>query len=253
MKPLRTLVVDDEAAARRLLCSMLQGRDDIEVVGEASDGAEAVEKIRALCPDIVFLDVQMPEMDGFSVIDEVGVASMPRTVFVTAYDRYATRAFDVHAIDYLLKPYDEERLDRAVNRAMATTAGAAGELASRLTELLTHLRSARRYRTRISVKEGDRIRLVDIRTIDWIEAAGKIVRIHVNNGVIDTRISLSALQQRLDPESFVRVHRSIIVNARRVIEIQPWFHGQYVLILQDGKKVISGRSYRAEVGRFIQS
>lgn len=252
MKPFRTLVVDDEAAARRLLCSMLQGRDDIEVVGEAGDGAEAVEKIRALCPDIVFLDIQMPEMDGFGVIAEIGATSMPRTVFVTAYDRYATRAFDVHAIDYLLKPYDQERLDRAVERAIATTGGAAGVLASKLTELLTHLHSGKRYRTRISVKHGDRIRLIDVRTIDWIEAAGKSVRIHVNSGVIDTRISLSALHQRLDPESFVRVHRSIIVNASRVIEIQPWFHGQYVLILQDGKKVISGRSYRSEVGRFIQ-
>jgi two-component system LytT family response regulator len=244
----RALVVDDEEPARAMLCSMLRQRNDVEVVGEAGDGGEAVELIERLAPDLVFLDVQMSEMDGFGVIEKIGPAKMPRTIFVTAFDQYALRAFEVQALDYLLKPYDTSRLNRAIDRARATQPAAA---VAELTRVLAILRARREFPDRIPIRLEGRTRLIDVMTIDWIEAADKQLRFHVGRTCLETRGALTAIEEQLNPRVFARVHRSIIVNLRRLVEIQPWFHGEYVLVLQDGSKLHSGRSYRAQIGNLL--
>ncbi len=247
MTVLRALVVDDEEPARALLCSMLRDRDDIDVVGQARDGEEAVELIRRIVPDLVFLDVQMSEMDAFGVIEKIGPEKMPRTIFVTAFDRYAIRAFEVQALDYLLKPYDSQRLNRAIDRARASQSVSAAEL----TELLAHLRVRREFLDRIPIRLDGRTRLVDVMSIDWIEAKDKLLQFHVGRTSLETRGTLTAIEEQLNPRLFARIHRAIIVNVRRLVEIQPWFHGEYVLILQDGSKLHSGRSYRARVAELM--
>lgn len=248
MTMLRALVVDDEEPARALLCSMLRDRDDVNVVGQARDGEEAVELIRRLAPDLVFLDVQMSEMDAFGVIEKIGPAKMPRTIFVTAFDRYAIRAFEVEALDYLLKPYDSQRLNRAIDRARASQTVS---VVAELTELLAHLRVRREFLDRIPIRLDGRTRLVDVMSIDWIEARDKLLKFHVGRTSLETRGALTAIEAQLNPRLFARIHRAIIVNVRRLVEIQPWFNGEYVLILQDGSKLHSGRSYRARVAELM--
>jgi two-component system LytT family response regulator len=232
---------------------MLRQHTSLEVVGQAADGLEAVEQIRSLAPDLVFLDVQMPGLDGFGVIETVGTQRMPKTIFVTAYDQYAIKAFDVHALDYLLKPYDAARFDRAVSRAVAAIGDAEPDAVSlQLCELLAHLRARRQYVDRLTVRTDGRVRLVDVAAIDWIESSGKFVKLHVGATTFESRDTLSATERRLDPQVFVRVHRSVVVNARRVVEIQPMFHGEYVLLLRDGSKIFTGRTYRDEVARLMR-
>jgi two-component system LytT family response regulator len=250
---LRTLIVEDEPHARALLCSMLAARDDVEVVGEAADGRAAVEAIAEHQPDLLFLDVQMPELDGFRVLQEACVERSPVVVFVTAFDRYALRAFDVHAVDYLLKPFDAERVDRAVTRAAAQleTVGAA-EVHRRLAELLAHVRGPdRKPLERIPLKVDGRVRFVNVADVDWIEADDHMLRLHVGKEVHVIRESLGNIEARLDPGEFVRLHRAIIVNVRRILEVQPWFQGDYVVVLADGTKLTTGRTYRDNLRRLI--
>ena len=192
-------------------------------------------------------------MDGFGVIEAVGTERMPRTIFVTAYDQYAIKAFDVHALDYLLKPYDAARFDRAVSRAVAAlTDDGPAVVQSQLGELLAHLKAKSGYVDRLTVRTDGRVRLVDVATIDWIESSGKFVQVHAGATTIESRDTLTATERRLDPRVFVRVHRSIVVNARRVVEIQPMFHGEYVLLLRDGSKIFTGRTYRDQVARLMR-
>jgi len=243
----RVLIVDDETLARRLLVEMLEPRTEVEIVGEAASGTTAVEEIRRLEPDIVFLDVQMPELDGFGVIQALG-DNLPAIVFVTAYDEYAVRAFDVEALDYLLKPFDGERVTRALDRALA-------RVSSRETERIA--RAARRIaertslppvrRSRIPIHVDGSVRFVEAGSIDWVEAEGKSVQIHRGGETIRTRQAISDLEDTLAPLDFVRVHRSALVNVAAIQEIQPWFHGDYVILLRNGAKVTTGRSYREVV------
>ena len=245
---LRVLVVDDEPLGRQRLLDLLHDEVDVEVVGTAADGAAAVEAIRSVRPDLVFLDVQMPGSTGFDVIDTVGASRMPAVVFVTAYDRYALRAFDVHALDYLLKPFDRERFQQALGRARQhLDRKNAGELERRLLELVQDLRSSPQRPERFVIKSGGRVFFVRTDEIDWVEAAGNYVKLHVGNEAHLLRETMNALEAQLDPDVFFRIHRCHIVNIERVKELQPWFNGEYVVFLRSGARLTLSRGYREKL------
>ena len=246
----RVLVVDDEAPARRLARSLLAEMDEVEVIGDAARGQTAVDAIRQLRPDIVLLDVQMPGLDGFGVVAAVGVPNMPAVIFVTAYERYALKAFEVHAVDYLLKPFDHGRFRTAMERAIVRVrSGRSSELSGRLEMLLNRL-ARDRSPDRITLKVDHRHILIDAATIDCIEVSDKVVLVQTAEQIYRVRETLNRIERRLPSEQFVRIHRSVIVNIKRVKEIQTWFQGDYVLILNNGKRVMSGRAYRDVVRRF---
>ena len=242
---IRALIVDDEPLARERLQMMLKPELDIEVVGEAINGDAAVAAIRKLAPDLVFLDIQMPVIDGFSVITEIGAERMPLTIFVTAYDRYALRAFEVHALDYLLKPFDRERFQQALARARAQLQGKeTAALNQRLAALLEQLHGEKQPLERVVVKESGRIFFLKAEEIDWVEAAENYVNIHAGKASHLLRETMSRLETRLDPSRFVRIHRSAIINIERLQELQPLFHGDYTVILNDGTKLTLSRGYK---------
>ncbi len=246
MPALRVLVVDDEPVARAGLTALLAHDPGLTVVGECRDGQEAVDTIRRLGPDLVLLDVQMPEMDGFQVIRAVGPDRMPPVIFVTAWDQFAVRAFEVHALDYLLKPFDDERFAEAMARAKRLIAsGEVGDLAGRLAALLRHPEATGPWLSRIVVRKPSGAVFVPVDEIDWVEAADYCARVHARGKVHVIRESMQRLEQRLDPTRFFRVHRSGIVNLDRVREMQPARHGDHVLVLQDGTRVRLSRSRKA--------
>jgi two-component system LytT family response regulator len=253
----RVLIVDDEPLARERLRTLLQEEPGFEIVGEAGDGTTGAESILALQPDLVFLDVQMPGADGFDVIDAVGPDKMPFVVFVTAYDRYALRAFDVHALDYLLKPFDRERFKQALARArqQLDRNNNNGEIERRLAAIVHDLKPAKARTDRFVVKSGGRIFFVRTSEIDWIEAAGNYVKLHVGNDSHLIRETMNAVETKLSPELFVRIHRCHIVNIEQVRELQPWFNGEYVVFLKNGTRLTLSRGYRERlqerVGRTI--
>jgi two-component system LytT family response regulator len=254
MPPIRTLIVDDEPLARQRLGDLLRGEPGVEVVGECGDGREAIAAIRRDAPDLVFLDVQMPAPDGFGVIQAVGAERMPAVVFVTAYDRYALQAFEVQALDYLLKPFDRERFRKALDRARAQVERArAGDLGDRLAALLDEVHPDRRPAERLVIKSGGRVLFLRTAEIDWVEAAGNYLRLHVGTEVHLLRETMNGLEARLDPDQFLRIHRSTLVNVERVREIQPLFHGDYVILLQDGTELAMSRGYRQKLQRFLGS
>jgi two-component system LytT family response regulator len=241
----RVLIVDDEPLARERIRTLINEDPGFEVVGEAADGTAAAESIMAMHPDLVFLDVQMPGADGFDVIDAVGAGRMPFVVFVTAYDRYALRAFDVHALDYLLKPFDRERFRQALERANEQIERrGGGEIERRLTALVNDLKPAKARTDRFVVKSGGRIFFVRTAEIDWIEAAGNYVKLHVGTDTHLIRETMNAVESRLSPEMFVRIHRCHIVNIEQVRELQPWFNGEYVVFLKNGTRLTLSRGYR---------
>lgn len=242
--PLQCVIVDDEPLARDLLRSMLAEIEDVEVVAEFGEGKSAVEGIRDLRPELVFLDIQMPERDGFEVIAELAPDELPAVVFVTAYDEYALRAFEVHALDYLLKPFDRERLERTVRRAVDQLRRPGGGDRQGLMSLLQQLNRERRQQQRLVIKVRDRIYLQDVEEIDWIEANGRFVDIHVGDQTHSMRDTMQNMKETLDPTRFVRVSRSAIVNLDRVAEIQPWFSGDLVLIMRNGTNITTTRGYR---------
>jgi two-component system, LytTR family, response regulator len=246
---IRALIVDDESFARKGLRTLLRDDEDITIVGEAPNGRRAVTAIRELRPSLVFLDVQMPELDGFGVIDEVGVDAMPATIFVTAYDQYALAAFEVHAVGYLLKPFDRDRFARTLQHAKKRlTQPAEQGLGPEALKMLDALRSQRRYTDRLLVNTDGRIIIVKTADLRWIEAADNYVRLHVGTGSgYLLHESMRALEERLDPAHFVRVHRSAIVNVEWIKEIQPWYAGALVVILQGGERLTVSRSFRDRV------
>jgi two-component system LytT family response regulator len=244
----RVLIADDEPLARERLRMLLATEDWVDVAAECATGAEAVAAIQKLKPDLVFLDVQMPGASGFDVIDSVGVDRMPPVVFVTAYDRYALRAFDVHALDYLLKPFDRERFQQALSRARQHLERRdAGELQRRLLELVQDLRSSPQRPERFVIKTGGRVFFVRTDEIDWIEAAGNYVKLHVGSEAHLLRQTMNALEAQLDPDHFFRIHRCHIVNIERVKELQPWFNGEYVVFLRSGARLTLSRGYREKL------
>jgi two-component system, LytTR family, response regulator len=251
MPALRALVVDDELLARRRLTMLLADEPDVEVVAECENGEEAVAAIEAHAPNLVFLDVQMPEVDGFGVLEAVGPERMPAVIFVTAYDRYALRAFDVHAVDYLLKPFARARFEQALARAraglLAPPPDPPAEDAHPLAALLDELRKGGRWLERLAVHEGGRVFFLRTVEIDWIESAGNYLRLHAGADQHLVRGTIKAIEGKLDPARFLRVHRGTLVNLDRVREIHPWFNGEYVLTLHDGTRLESGWGYGKRV------
>jgi len=242
---LRVLIVDDEPLARARVRRLLGREPRVSAIDEARSGAEAVRLIGQRRPDLVFLDVQMPKLDGFGVIEQVGADRMPPVVFVTAYDQYAVQAFEVHALDYLLKPFTQERFAAAMSRAVATIDGGAGGagFGASLRALLQQLSRPRAYLDRIAVTVGGR--LIPLRTgdIDWIASAGKYIVLHAGPAEHLVRESMQAIEDKLDPKRFVRVHRQAIVNLDRIAEIQPLFHGECAIVLKTGARLTLGRAY----------
>lgn len=244
---LRALIVDDEPLARRGLLRFLREDPDIEVVAQCGDGQSAVAAILGKKPDLVFLDVQMPAMDGFEVVRRIGAEKMPATVFVTAYDRYALRAFEANAIDYLLKPVGKPRFEKALARAKERIAEKSNRDASqRIITMLGQLNGEKTYLERLPVSENGRILFVKTKEIDWIEANGNYARLHVGARTLEIRETLSALEQKLNPHDFLRIHRSTIVNVHLIKEIQPWFHGHHLVLLHNGQELRMSR-YQTDV------
>jgi two-component system LytT family response regulator len=265
-RKIRAIVVDDESLAREALLVMLAGDSEIEVVAECRNGREAIEAIREQAPDIVFLDIHMPETDGFQVIEEIGVERMPVTVFVTAYDKHALRAFEAHALDYLLKPFDYDRFESAVQRAKNfVRQKKLGEMSENLFAALQDLKPqsdatftpastekndesiSSQPLERVVIKSGGRIYFLKTEEIDWVEAAGDYLTLHSGDKTHLIRETMNDFHRELDTKKFLRIHRSTIVNVERIKDIQPMFKGEYVITLTNGKRLKSSRGYRSEL------
>ncbi len=243
MRKLRILIVDDEQPARKKLQSFLKNEERTESVREAGDGREAVDAINSYKPDLVFLDIQMPEMDGFEVIKAVGMERMPAVVFVTAFDEYAIAAFEVQAVDYLLKPYDQDRFSKSFDRAIERIR-AGEENAALFTRLLEEVKSESRYLKRIMVRKLGRYFFVRVEDIIYLSAEEKYINIHTREGKHMIRETMAGIEERLDPSRFARIHRSHIVNLDFIKEIQPWTHGDSIVILKNDEKLFLSRRYR---------
>jgi two-component system LytT family response regulator len=263
-QPITVLVADDEPLARRRLLRLLRAEPGIDVVAECKGGRSAVEQILARSPDLVFLDIQMPDLDGFGVIAEVGAERMPAVVFVTAYDQYALRAFEVHAFDYLLKPFEGERFHAALSRVRSFLSarrrdGYPGEeqLRRLLAEVLGReteapAKPASPFFERVAVKSDGGTRILQIADVDWFETDGNYVRVHVGKSTYLIRSTANRLQEELDPARFARIHRRYLVNVDRVVGLEPWFGGDAVVLLRDGTKLRLSRNFREEfLGRML--
>jgi len=245
---LRCLIVDDELLARQRLARLIQGQPDLRVEGECSDGLGAVRAIEALQPDLVFLDIQMPELDGFGVIEAVGADRMPPTLFVTAYDQFAMRAFEVHALDYLLKPFDAERFEAAVARVRTWINGR--ERPS-LEPVLRQVQAERPPSDRLLVKDGAGYAFVRQAAIQWVEAEDNYVRLHVEGTSHLVRQTMAGMLERLSPARFRRIHRSAIVNLDFVQRLEPWTGGDYLVTMKDGSHLTLSRTYRGQLGEWL--
>jgi len=261
-RPITTLIVDDEELARRGLRTRLERIPRVEIIGECTSGREAVDAIRDGAPDLVFLDIQMPGLDGFDVIDEIGADVMPPVIFVTAYDEHALRAFQVHAVDYLLKPIDDERLRDAVTRGRSLLGETSDEVTEKLRALLREMENAPPSPpsdadaassikdARFVIKTGGRIRFVSAEDVDWVEAAGDYVRLHTSEKVHLLRETMSGMEDRL-PDTFLRIHRSTIVNTERIQELQPYGNSEFIVVLEDGVELKLSRSYRDDLAAYF--
>jgi len=246
---MRTLIVDDESPARERLKRLLADVEEVELIGEAESGTQAVEMIEREKPDLVFLDIQMPGLDGFGVIE--ALADPPPVIFVTAYDEYAIRAFEVNALDYLLKPFSRERLEKAIRRAQEALVEEQ-DFATRLGPLLESLAAQGRYLTRLAVRDRDRIRVLGVDEVDWIGVEGEQVLVHAGDKAYPIRRTLAELEARLDPARFFRAHRSAIVNLDRVKEVIPWFKGSHKLRLTTGAEVELSRARARALRRILE-
>lgn len=243
--PLRVLIVDDEAPARRKILRLLRGGPAVEIAGEADGGEAAVAAISKLRPDLVFLDVQMPGLDGFGVIEALNVAkiALPRVVFITAHDRFALRAFEVHAFDYLLKPVDEQRFREVLRRVRIQHEQSVDGFAARLGAMLEHLQRERSLPDRLLVQEDSRAFFVPVKDISWVEAERNYVLLHCGRKTHTLRSTLDTLQSTLDPKLFVRINRGTLVRLDAIRELLPWFHGEYKVMLRDDTELRWSRRY----------
>jgi two-component system LytT family response regulator len=245
---IRTLIVDDEPLARERVRSLLEREPDVEIVGEAEDGPSAVRALREKKPDLLFLDVQMPGLDGFGVLQKLDPAHVPVTILITAYDRYAIQAFEIHALDYILKPFDRKRFQEAMRRARVQLEQTpSAELSHRMLALIEHVQQRNEFIDRLVVKSGGRVLFIPVSEIDWIEAAGNYVRLHRGQAEHLLRETMSSLEAKLDPKTFLRIHRSTIVNINRIQELQPTFHGDFVVVLKGATQLSLSRNYREAV------
>lgn len=243
---IRTLIIDDVELARARLRRCLRDEPEIEIVGECEDGAKALESIRALAPDLIFLDVQMPALDGFGVLRALVGERAPAVIFVTAYNEYAIQAFEVNALDYLLKPVDCERLGKAVERARASLAKPSQtlDLERRFRAMLDDIKGGAKFLKRLTIKLAGRTILLPVDEIDWIETYGNYLKVHAGRESHLLRATMQSLEGKLNPEKFVRVHRSVIVNIEKVKEIYPRSNGDQDLVLEDGQQLMLSRNYR---------
>ncbi|HEV7377645.1 MAG TPA: LytTR family DNA-binding domain-containing protein [Pyrinomonadaceae bacterium] len=242
---IRVVVVDDEPLAREMIREMLASDPEAEIIGECVNGREAVAAIVEHAPDLLFLDVQMPEASGFEVLESLNGGHTPHVIFVTAYDQYAVRAFEVHALDYLLKPFDRERFEGAWQRAKEHIFKEKnGRLDQRILTLLEELKAGSKYLERLVIKSGGRVFFLEACEIDWIEAEGNYVSVHSGKKSHLLRETISSLEAQLDPKKFRRIHRSSIVQLDKIKELQLWLHGEYRIILHSGAQLMLSRNYR---------
>lgn len=250
--PIRALIVDDEPLARRFIRRMLRDDRDLEILGEASSGREAVAMIDKDNPDVVFLDVQMPEMDGFAVLESIRTNKLPEIIFTTAYEQYAIRAFELHALDYLLKPFDQARFKDAIRHAKERfRSDRPQDGRAQIGALLESIRNKTEYLERIMIRAGGRITFLNTREINWIEADDKYVHLHTDKGSSMVRQTLSMMEAQLDPKKFRRIHRSTIVNVERIKELQPLFNGEHSVTLENGTKRVLSRNYKDKLFEFL--
>ncbi len=250
---IRALIVDDEPLPRERIRALLEPHGEIEVVGECEDGEEAVTAIEAESPDLVFLDIQMPELDGFEVVSALRSEQLPAIIFVTAYDEYAIKAIEVDAIDYLLKPVSPERFEQALERATSRLAtDATPESNSKLFDFLDRVRAERGFVKRFVVRKGSKLSFVRIADVDWIDVTSNYIRLHVAGTRHLVRQTLKSVEGQLDPDVFIRVHRSIIINVDRVESVEPHLHGEYEVAMQDGTRFTTSRSYSSRLRALLR-
>lgn len=241
----RVLIVDDEPLAREKIRRMVEDDPEMEIIGECVNGREAVTAVQSLLPDLMLLDVEMPEFDGFAVLEALKSSHLPLVIFITASDHYAVRAFKIHALDYLLKPFDRERFAAAIEHAKTHLRQARKEhLNERLLDLLKQIETGSKHLERLFLKTDGRVFILRTADVDWIEAEGNYVNIHTASKSYLLRESIGKLEAQLDPKEFARIHRSTIINLRRIKELQSWSHGEYRVILHDGMQLMLSRSYR---------
>ncbi len=252
---IRVLIVDDEPLARRGIRQLLDPEKDFEIVGEAANGREAVSAIEKLAPDLVFLDIQMPLLDGFSFVEKVGAENLPEIVFVTAYDEHAIRAFETGAIDYVLKPIDEKRFQKTLERVRRRVlSGENKTLENKLADLLTNLKpAAENYLERVAVKENERIRFLNVEKIQWISSQGNYVEIHVEGETFLLRETMDGIERKLNPREFLRIRRSAIVHISQIKELHQLFGGEYSVILSDGTELVFSRRYRKNLDALLKN
>lgn len=252
MAKISTIIVDDESLARKRLKRLLKQEERIEVVAVCKNGAEAVQKINEMKPSLIFMDIQMPGRDGFEVIREIDREDYyPNIIFVTAYDEYALKAFEVHAMDYLLKPFDKEKFFESLDRAVEIiNQSHTQQLWQRLDDLINTRKESTNHLSRIMIKTSDRIFFLPVDEIDWIESAGNYVRIHSGDENYLLRETMTNMEDKLDPDTFFRVHRSTIINLDKVKELEQWFHGDYQIIMETGEKLTLSRNYKELLRKF---
>src|SRR5215467_7571420 len=252
---MRTIIADDESLARKKLRLMLSSESGVQIIAECQDGGETIRALTTYKPDLLMLDIQMPDLDGFEVLRRISPDAMPIVIFTTAYDRHAVRAFEAHALDYLLKPFDQERLHQAVNRARAELVKADDREATH--RILNFLSQNANWKSpsgrRLVIRSGGRVVFLCLDEIDWVEAAANYVKINVGKQSYLLRKGIGEIAEKLDPELFVRIHRSAIVNVRRIKELHPVNSGEYIVVLKDGKELSCSRGYRAGLQELIET
>jgi len=253
---IRTIIADDERLARKKLRILLDSEPQVEVVAECPNGRQTVSAIRSFRPDILLLDIQMPDLNGFEVLGEISSDEMPRVIFTSAYDQYAIRAFETHALDYLLKPFDQDRLHAAIERAsVEIRKSKEQEFTTRVLELLSSVKSEKRtapeFEDRLAIRTNGRVVFLNLDEIHWVEAAANYVRLNTGKDSYLFRETISRVSERLNPAQFVRIHRSMIVNVRRIRELIPVNSGEYVVVLNNGKELPCSRGYRANLQHLI--
>jgi two-component system, LytTR family, response regulator len=253
---MRAIVADDEHLARKKLRLLLASEPGVQVVAECQDGQQTIEAVRAHKPDLLLIDVQMPDLDGFQVLEKINPDEMPVVVFTTAYDQFAIRAFEAHALDYLLKPFDGERLHHSMERARAELLKVHNrDLTSRILDLIAKnagpKTEPKEADDRMVIRAGGKVVFLEVKEIDWIEAAANYVKLNVGKDSYLLREGISSISERLHPDRFVRIHRSVIVNVRKIKELQPCESGEYIAVLKNGKELSCSRGYRAQLQRLI--
>jgi len=256
-KTVRVVIADDERLARQKLRILLESETQVAIVAECQDGRQTISAITCFHPDLLLLDIQMPDLDGFQVLKEIPVHEMPVVIFTSAYDQYAIRAFEAHALDYLLKPFDQERLHHALERARTELSKSENrEITHKIMELLSHLKTGSaapaESQNRLVIKAKGRVIFLDLDDIDWVEAAANYVRLNVGKESYLLRETISRTSERLNPTEFIRIHRSTIVNVRKIKELIPVNSGEYVVVLKNGKELSCSRGYRAHLQRVIE-